>query len=491
MSNAINMRKNISYYVHAGISIILMFGFQYVPAIPPLTHLGMQTLGIFLGLLWAWTFVDLIWPSILGIVAVGLSGFMTIDEAFSTGFGNTTTLLVFFVFIFAAFLTDTGICRSVAYWFISRKSCIGRPYIFVLYLFTACYVLAATAGGMAAIFIGWAIFYEVADTVGYKKGEAFPAACLVGIVLMSILGCTVFPFRPYAVIALNNARNILNVDCSFLGWAIPSFIASYAVVLLYILAMKYIFRIDASKISIADEHLFKNFRKEINFTKEQKIGALAMVVMIIWASIPSFLPADSSLRFWLSKFSVGAIAATILAILYAFRKNGKSIVNFTDNIKNGVDWQMIIMLAASFPVAAMMQSPESGVSALINEGLTSLLGDYSPYIITCIFIIFACIFTQVAHNLVMMIVLAPIVCNLSLTMGFDPMPCLIFLAFATNIGIATPGASALGAMLFANREWIPVKKCFLYTWFAVILSIVTILVFGVPLANMMDLSIQL
>ncbi len=484
-----NSKKSTMYYVHSAIILGFMFGFQFVPVIEPLTPLGMQTMGIFLGLLWAWTFVDLIWPSIMGIIAVGLTGFMTIDQAFSNGFGNTTTLLIFFVFIFAAFLTETGICRTVAYWFISRKSCIGKPYMFMLYLFTACYILSGTAGGMAAVFIGWAVFYEVADLVGMKKGEAFPTACIIGIILMSILGCTVFPFRPYAVIALNNARNILGMETSFMGWAIPSFLSSYAVVILYILMIKYIFRVDGSKFAQADTTLFEKFRSEINFTFEQKVGAVGMIVMILWAALPSFLPAGNVVKVALSKFSVGAIAAAILAVLYAVRINGKPLANIPKAIKDGVDWNMIIMLAGSFPVAAMMQSSDSGVSALINSALLAFLGDYSPYVITCIFVVFACIVTQVAHNLVMMIVLAPIVCNLSVTLGFDPMPCLLALAFATNIGIATPGASALGAMLFSNREWVPVSRAFLYTWSTVVLCIIALLLIAVPIATAMGIGI--
>ena len=62
------------------------------------------------------------------------------------------------------------------------------------------------------------------------------------------------------------------------------------------------------------------------------------------------------------------------------------------------------MLVASFPVAAMIQSPDSGVTILINDFLTGMLGNYSPFIIACIFIIFTAIVTQVAHNLVMIIV---------------------------------------------------------------------------------------
>lgn len=476
--------KDTMYYIHIAIMLFFMFGFQYLPVIEPLTKLGMQTVGIFLGLLWAWTFVDLLWPSLLGMVAVGLTGFMTIDKAFTTGFGNQTTLLVFFVFAFAAYLTSTGVCKTVAYWAISRDICIGKPYMFMFFILTACYILGGTVGGMASIVIGWAIIYEVSEAMGYKKGDNFPAVCLVGVVVASTLGFTVFPFRVYAVLALNNARSILGMECNFMDWVIPSFCASFMVLIVYILLIKYIFKPDTSQFSSADD-IFENFKMQIAVTSEQKIAMVALVIVLLWASIPSFLPTGSILKTTLSKFSIGTIMAIVLAILYAIRQNGKPLVDYTEAIKTGVDWKTIIMLAGSFPIAQMMQSPESGVSALINTFLTSLLGNYGPYAIAVLFILFTVIVTQVAHNMVMMIVLAPILCNLSVTLGFNPMPALMMLAFAANIGLGTAGASVTGAMIFANREWIPVGKAFTYTWLAIILSGFAMCLIGIPLAMLL------
>lgn len=474
-------KKDSLYYIHVVIMLALMFGFQFLPEFSTLTHQGMQALGIFLGLLWAWTFVDFIWPSLLGMVAVGLTGFMTIDAAFTAGFGNTTTILVFFVFTLAAYLTATGVCKTVAYWFVSRKSCIGKPYLFMFYLMLACYILGGTAGTMGAIVIGWAVIYEVAHLLNYKSGDAFPAICLVGVVLCSMLGATVLPIRVFAVMSLNNAKTLLNMECSFMGWVIPSFCASFLVMVLFVLATKFIFKPDVARLYTKDD-VYAHFREQINLDFNQKVGIAVLAGVVLFASLPGFLPAGNIIKIWLSKFSIGPIAAMAMAIVYAIHKNGEPMMNYAKAIKDGVDWQTIIMLAGSFPVAAMIQSPESGITTLINHVLTALLGNSSVFMITCIFIAFTFIVTQVAHNLVMMIVLAPIICNLSIVLGFNPMPCLMFLAFAANAGIATPGSSVMGAMLFANREWIPVGKCFTYTWVAVAIMIICCCAIGIPIA---------
>ncbi len=482
MSNTSSKNKDIFYYIHVVIMLFFMFGFPRLAPIEPLTAQGMHAVGIFMGLLWAWTFVDLLWPSILGMVAVGLSGFMTIDAAFNSGFGNTTVIMVAACLVFAGYLTATGVCKTVAYWFVSRKACIGHPFMFAFYLLLACYILGATAGPMAAIVIGWAVVYEVANITGYKQGESFPATLLVGVVVASMLGSTVFPWRAMAVIGLNNARNILAMECSFVDWVIPSFCTSFLAMTLYIVLVKFIVRPDVSRLAGDTDH-FSSFREQLQLTTEQKIAMATLVAVIVIAATPSFLPAGSGAKVFLSKFSsIGPLMLLAMAVLYAVRINGKPIIDYPAIMKNGMDWTTIVMLASSMPVASMVQHADSGVTVLINNFLTNLLGNYGAFAIACLFVLFTIIVTQIAHNLVMMIVLAPILCNLSVAMGFNPMPALMMLAFAANAGIATAGASVMGAMIFANRDWIPVKNAFAYTWIAVAICAVAMCVVGIPLA---------
>ena len=479
-------QKDARYYINSAITILLMFGFQFLPTFGPVTHQGMCALGIFLGLLWAWSFVDFIWPSLLGIAAVGLSGFMTIDQAFSAAFGNTTTIMICAVFVLAAFLTSTGVCRTIAYWFVSRKSCKGRPYLIIFFLFTAMYILGGTAGTNATYIVGWAIAYEIAEMANYEHKDKLPAILVVGTVVSAALGATMFSFRAFAVIVLNTSKQILGLDVSLVGWFVPSFLASFSALVLLVLAIKFVIRPDVSALT-GETDVFANFRGT-KLSKEEKIGIGALVFVIICAALPSFLPAGTPLRVFMSKFSIGPIIMITLAALYLVRVNGKPLIDYQKHIKNGIDWNTIIMLASSFPVASMMQNADSGVTALINSALLGLLGGYDAFALGVIFMLFTIVMTQVAHNMVLVIVLAPIICNLSTTMGFDAMPLLVMLAFAANTGLMTPGASVMGAMIYAN-PWVSAKRAFAYTGLAVAIMAVTICLIGLPVGMMMNLGI--
>ena len=74
--SAVSGKKDAMYLVHSLICLAIMFGFGQLPPMEPLTPLGMNLIGIFLGVLYGWIFIDIIWPSIAGLLALTLIGGM-------------------------------------------------------------------------------------------------------------------------------------------------------------------------------------------------------------------------------------------------------------------------------------------------------------------------------------------------------------------------------------------------------------------------------
>lgn len=59
MAQSLTKKKGI-FYVHVLITLLFMFGFGYLPAVEPITPLGMKMLGIFIGLVYAWSTTSLL-----------------------------------------------------------------------------------------------------------------------------------------------------------------------------------------------------------------------------------------------------------------------------------------------------------------------------------------------------------------------------------------------------------------------------------------------
>ena len=85
------------YYLHTVIGLVLMFGIGFLPPVGPLTPVGMQVGGIFLGLLYLWSLVDIMWPSLLGLGALALSDATNIAGVLTASFGNSTVILMIFI----------------------------------------------------------------------------------------------------------------------------------------------------------------------------------------------------------------------------------------------------------------------------------------------------------------------------------------------------------------------------------------------------------
>ena len=116
-------QKNRGYYIHCIVFIILTFAIGFLPPFGQITPLGMKVLGCFIGVIYGWIFVGFIWPSLFGMIALGIVGYDSIVNVFGAALGNSTVIQTFFTFIFVATLDASGLTKFIAEWCVSRKIC--------------------------------------------------------------------------------------------------------------------------------------------------------------------------------------------------------------------------------------------------------------------------------------------------------------------------------------------------------------------------------
>lgn len=58
---------NVNYFFQIIVFLCITFLFGKLDPIAPLTLFGMNTIGVFLGVIYAWVFIDIIWPSMVGL----------------------------------------------------------------------------------------------------------------------------------------------------------------------------------------------------------------------------------------------------------------------------------------------------------------------------------------------------------------------------------------------------------------------------------------
>ena len=88
------IKKNAIQYLHIAIMLILMFGVGFLPPFGQITEIGMRVLGCFLGIIYGWIFIDLLWVSFFGFAVLTMTGYAPATTVLASGFGNPTFLMV-------------------------------------------------------------------------------------------------------------------------------------------------------------------------------------------------------------------------------------------------------------------------------------------------------------------------------------------------------------------------------------------------------------
>lgn len=454
MAENIQAKKTMHYWMHSAVCIVLMFGIGFLPPFGAITPMGMKILGVFVGALYGWIFVEFMWPSLLGFVAMGLSGYCSVPQALSSGFGNDNVINLFFMFIFAAYLERTGLMRFLARWLISRKCNVGHPWIFTTMLLFAILPIAMFVNIWAGTIMLWTIFYSLSKEIGFKKTDMYVAYVLAGIPYLGAMVNTAFPFQPYSqiVFSVGNVEKLSEIP--FVPWTIMGLTTAVCMLFGYILLGK-LLRINVEPLLQMGDR-FADMRND-KLSKDEKFAGLLLCIFLLIIIIPGVLN-GGALDEFLSKIGVSgaAVFCIVLAFIYQASQGGK-IYDLANMVKDGVGWDLLVLLAITFPLGAAMEAADCGIVATLVGYLLPLAETVSPIVFLIMMVFIFTLVTQVAHNVVLLLALTPTLASICLTIGIDPIAFTLIFCTGLQLAVCTPAASAQSAMVFGNTDWIEKK----------------------------------
>ena len=117
----------VSKVIHSAITIFLMFLFgRVIPPFGGITEVGMNVLGVFLGVIYGYCTCEIAWPSILGFVAYGLSGAVTMKEGIQAMMGQSVVFQSICAFLAAGALSEFGFSKWFVRWSLSPEGVQGQ-----------------------------------------------------------------------------------------------------------------------------------------------------------------------------------------------------------------------------------------------------------------------------------------------------------------------------------------------------------------------------
>lgn len=243
-------RVDKKQYIYSIIGILLVFSGWFIPAREPITEVGMQIIGIFIGLIWLWSTSGMLWPSLLGIAALMISDYGTMTSILALSIGNYNVITCILMMVIFGLIEQYGVNDYIVRYILTRKIINGRPWMFTFIFLFAALLLSVLCNAFATLFLFWALTYKLAEDLGYKKGDTYISLLLFGIALCAALSAPVLPFKAW-VLQISGIWQGLSGSMPFTYGEHLGVICPIVLLLLvcYILLMRFVFKADVEKLT--------------------------------------------------------------------------------------------------------------------------------------------------------------------------------------------------------------------------------------------------
>ena len=457
------------YYINSLIGLFFILGFGHIPAIEPLTQVGMQIAGIFIGLIYLWSTVDLIWPSILGILAFGLSDYCTMTEAIASGLGSQVVWMLIMLMMISEAIRVSGVGEIIARWIITRRVLNGRPLLFTFMYLWGFFICTILLQQIAAIFLSWAIFYSIAELVGYQKGDRYSTMMIIGSLLASVVGGGIIPFQGWMLALCQTYGEASGTPVNYIQYMLVALVLGSVLMLLVALSIKYVFRCDLEKLKNFDvSTLSGETSLRLNYKQACYLGSFAII--IVYMLLTTILPAEWALTQLMNRFSQAGIFGILVVLLCLVRVNGEPLLDFRETAEKGINWNVILICSSAIPIASALTSDVTGVKVLFTNLLSPVFSGIGVLPFLAIIVVATVILTNVGSNIGVAMMLIPIILPFVDGLGISPAIPGMAIIFIANLGFVLPGSSAMAPFLYSN-DWVQVRDIYKYGIFYCLLFV--------------------
>ncbi len=510
MEKAVQKGMPISQLIHSIIGVCIIFFGKYLPSpellVEPvekltelglpvvdgmvqltITPLGMNILGMFLGVIYLWTFVDTVWPCFLGIFAACISGYAATPQVLSQFLGNPMVVQILAVFTFSGALILSNVGAYIARFLMTRPFAQGKPWVFTgLVLLTA--YLVAFLEQTSSVFLMWPTLYFIFREAGFQKGDKYVSAMVVAVLAMILCSfCTdaikggAF-FLVGAVASMSANPNIQVEPLGFAQYLFFGFVVSIIVMFVILAFMKFVLRLDLSKLQNFDvESLNRDPLPPMSW-KQKAIFAL-FLGYATWMLLPGLLPKGNPVGAFIQA-NLFAGAYLLVFVLFVVQFKGEKLAEL-GKVVGAMPMGVFYLIAVAMFFGNLVSNPTTNIPLMLEFGLRQLLGGMGTFTLLVTVVLLGIILTNFFNSVVAGLIFIPVLSTVAAALGFTPGPMLAVFFFAVLFAIATPAASPFAALLFANKEWIDKGQAMFFGVTYSIIVIAVLVIVGIPLANIL------
>jgi sodium-dependent dicarboxylate transporter 2/3/5 len=445
-------------WIGPGLGVLALLLFLVLPPIGPLTPVGMKVIGVFLFTIIWWATVGIGFPSLLCLALFTMSGVMTPKAVFAASWGNYITIFILAVFGMAEALRITGFSRRFALWFVTRPFTAGHPWLMVAMFLLATVTMGSVMSGTATCIAFMAIAVPMLEGLGYKKGDRFAAALMVGIAWSATSAFIMTP--------IGHASNVMLMDwierdtglvISFTQWMVVGIPAGLLFYLLILGYLRFVIKPDMTQFSaLATKYVREESAKMGRMKLEEKIAVGTFLLVIVTWMIPGLakgiLPGASAYLGSLGYSIPPLIGACLLCI---FSVKNKPILTFRQWM-SGVPWGTIALIGAIMAIKDIISDPATGIPQL-GSSIFGPLATSAPFFVYLIIgQIWVTTQTNLMSNLVSRTLVYTVMVPAAIAAGMGNAAALGFaISAGASAGFALPSATTNTALV-TGSGWVPV-----------------------------------
>lgn len=457
-----NIKKVISF----SLGIFFMFIFPYLGfTIGTLSLEAMKMIGIFIGAIIMWLFVDVGWPSLVVLFSLTQLEGAGVATIIASSLGNNTIAFLIFSCVLTYALSSTGLLRRVALWFVNTPLAKKSPWAFAAMYFISILAIGSFISPTVLFVLFFALVKEIYGINGLEKGNNYAKMLMIGTAIMTSISCAMTPIaHTFPLMAIGFYETATGATISWINYMLIGIPAGLITAAVTFSILWLGFR---NKIETLDIKANKND----NRISRNEITALVtfIFVVLMWLVSGIFPELFPILKTWTTTIP------PLLGIVVLCLTN---VLKFNDAMKNGVPWTAIILCSATLAVGKWLTAEELGITAAIGELMGSIIGGANMFGIIFAIVAFTVIMTNLMSNIVTTTVsynlMMPIVMSTAL---ISPALATILIGICASMAYATPPSIAHVA-LAAGSEYCDSKDMLIYGGAATLVSIFFVTGFG-------------
>ena len=498
MAQAAKGKVDGAYLVKSIIGILIMLCFRFIPPFQPITPAGMALIGEFIGMIFLWVFVDMMWPTFLGMVLFGLDALVIypnsvqlsgVYEAGMQSFGNWITVFVLGTMLICYCLEEVGTLRRICMKFITSKIAHKGAWQFTLMFMMAGLVIALFLDVTPAQFFMLGIAHEMFKILGFKEGDRWPRYVVIMITFSAVLGFAMTPIcHTLPILWMSIYSAIVGQPASIASYIAAGLPVGVIIWILMMIWMKRVIKVhkDVPQLDNINWEEIEKMKPGKMDAREKYVVVISLLLLACWIvpSLISLVNPANPVYLFMARLSDSSFLFLAIVLLAIVKIDGKPVLNLAVAFQK-INWLPVVLLAGIMMVAGAMGEEPTGIPAAISMYIVPLVKGMNPYAMVALICVLCVVLTNIANNVPVGIIFVSAGVPLCLELGINPFPLALGVCVCANLAYTIPPAYVPVGVAYAD-PYCNGKTVFKNGLYMAVVSMIVCAILIYPIANLVS-----